>query len=40
MLQPCLVRRGEMDFQQAVLELAADGRDGTLELLNVIGGRH
>ena len=40
MLRPCMVGRGEMNFQKAVLKLARAGvaHPGMLEALNPIGG--
>lgn len=39
MMQPCMVARGEMNFQDAVLELARAGvaHTGMLEVLNPVG---
>jgi hypothetical protein len=40
LMRPCRVKRGEMDFQTAVLALAGRGiaHPGMLETLNPIGG--
>lgn len=41
LMRPCKVKRGEMDFQMAVLTLAGQriSYPGMLEALNPIGGR-
>lgn len=42
MAQRCLVARGKMNFQTALLALASEGvaHPGMIESLNTVGGRH
>lgn len=42
MLQPCMVKRGKMDFQNAILELARRGiaHPGMIQAIRTVGGRH